>query len=300
MGRRFATVLCILGLLSCSFAFTGRGPISETPGVTTRCNRTEACFPFSSQEQYSLIWLCCEDDNGWVGAHFLLPFGTYLFTQSTVATVAQILFSEYIEATGLLLGGNLIIPVTDETKLETWTGSLTGDGTIGFIGIGVAALYARALGAPPLLRSGFRGSFWWKYFLLWALYGAIFLCHLWRTGPDSTLNPGAILATGVHLIYLLGLMPYVTTLGPNDTTGVWRNVHSRRKYTRKSQVWAFFGGWAAIVVAVQAQNFGFQYLPNDWYQVLVSVAVVTVVLLLVWSVRASPGLGVAKKPRTRR
>lgn len=273
-------------VVSLCSAFTARGPIANTPGVSVRCNRTEACLPFSQREQFSLDFLCCEDKNGWVSPHFLLPFGTYLFTHSVALTMLQVLFFEYIEATGLLLGANSIFAVDDNTPLETWAGSLAGDGTIGFLGIAVAALFVWATRAPPLLRSEWTGSFWCKYFLLWSLYGALFVLHLWRLGDDNPLNPGAIVTTAAQLLYLLALMPWYTTRTRKDRILVWQNPRTTKRRYKKSHVWTVFGLWAFVVFSTQIQTVGFQYLPNDWYQVLVSVLLVVLVLALVGAARA--------------
>lgn len=276
----------ILLLVASVSAFTSTGSIWDTPGVSTRCNRTESCLPFSSREQFSIDWLCCEDKNGWVAAHFLLPFGTYLFTHSITLTMLQVLFSEYIEATGLLLGSNTIFTVDDNTPLETWTGSLVGDGTIGFAAIGVAALLIYVFDAPPLIHDAMMGGVHRKYFFLWAGYSSLFLLHLWTTGPESTLNPGAIVSGVAGSLYLALFMPWVTTRAKSDWKLVWRRNRRSRRWTR-GRIRGFFAAWTAVVVVCDVQTVGLEYLANDWFQVGLSILLVTAVLAVAALIKRS-------------
>lgn len=199
--------------------------------------------------------------------------GTYLFTHSVTLTMLQVLFSEYLEALFAQIGRAVGL-FDDATASETWTGSLVGDGTIGFVGAALGALIAHVSDAPPLWRASYARSMWWKYLGLWGVYGAISLLHLWQSA--SPINPGAIAALLLQVVYVAWLLPLLTRLSALDYTLVWR---ARRGSGRARSVrFRLFAWWTAVLVAVYVQTVGLQYLPNDWYQVLVSVGVALLAL----------------------
>lgn len=258
----------------------------NTAGVASRCNRTESCLPHSARSQYSFDWFCCEDNNGWVAPHFVLPLWTFVYSRSFWVTTAQILLSETAEVTFLTLAvATGLTDFDDNRPLETWSGSLFGDGLHGMLAILTGYLFVRAVNSRRMLWPAAVGtapaSLKTKYFFLWALYAAIFAANLWRTA--GALNPGMIVVTVVHFPLLFWFYPWVTTLTSADHIYVWR-VRSRQQAVATAR--RLFRWFAVIELAINLQTVGLQYLANDWYQVWISVVVVTLVAGLVAAFRA--------------
>ena len=250
----------------------------DTAGVSTRCNRTESCLPHSARSQYSFDWLCCEDNNGWVAPHFVLPLWTFIYWRSFPITVAQIFLSETAEVTILTIATALGITQFDDNRpLETWAGSLFGDGLHGMLAILTGYFFLAAIGNkaplwPDTAGAAPAGSLKTKYFFLWALYAAFFAANLWRTA--GALNPGMILVTVVHMPLLFWFYPWVTTLTRADHIYIWR---ARSRQLAVARARRLFRWLALIELLVNLQTVGFQYLANDWYQVWLSVLAVTLV-----------------------
>lgn len=279
------------------------GPASHTsvPGIVTRCNRQESCLPYSSREQTSFDFFCCEDGTGWVAAHSTNPLGTgFFFGSAFVAFITAALF-EVFEIFLLTVFGSFVIFETNDLERETLAGAFFGDVLLqGSLGAIIYIFMRGAFNVPGPLESWFYMNTWLriKYLLLWAAYSSTFMI-VTRVGPEGQ-HYGLFIAVCLHAIFLFGILPF-STRSDSDERVVWQ----RRSYQYKNVVrnggvvrvqtgyrmshvpeslrWKFYAMWFFVSVLLSSQTTGLYYwAANEYYQVWTATGVVLLILAVIW------------------
>jgi len=261
-----------------------RAPGPEFPDIAVRCDKEAECGDYCARNQLSVDFLCCEDGTGWVAAHVLNPLLFYMFWQDAVWTALVVLLFEVMEIAFLTLAGGFVIFPTTPTELETWAGSLLGDGLLqGGTGLLFGILITYTWSMPPLVSSvalaratpggSARRA---RYIFFWAFQTAFFLALPW-TNAEDTARYGLYLCSGVHVVLVAFLYPRLLLADwPVDGQMLWRGARNRT--VPKGGFYA----WAVVIVALTLSTAGWRYLANDWFQVWLTSAV----LLVVYSVQA--------------
>ena len=263
-----------------------RAPAPEFPDIHTRCDKAAECGDYCARNQLSFDFLCCEDGTGWVAAHILNPLLFYMFWQDAAWTALVVLLFEVLEVTFVVLAGGFVIFPTTATELETWAGSLLGDGLAqGGLGLLLGVLIAYTFRMPPLVSTlarvraagpGARGRRA-RYIAYWALQTTLFLLLPWTNAAD-TVRYGLYACAGVQLLLLLLLYPRLLFNDwPLDGRLLWGPAADPAlggAGVPRGGFWA----WALCVAALSLSTAGWQYLANDWFQVWLTAAVLVTLL----------------------
>ena len=260
-------------------------PAVVKPEPFVRCDKAASCV-YCSRNHWSLVdFTCCEDGNGWVSAHMYAPFIFYVFFQSPVWTMFAFTGFEAFEVLALLATGQFVIFQTTEIDLESWSGSMFGDVSQGFVGLWMAVMLTYVFDFPLLVSTRWHARKYGKvgrrarYVITWGLHALSSIALTW-TNETDTLRYGLYTNMGVNALTFWLLYPFWLYSEREDRM-IWMSPADGTSYPKRRRN-AFFALCGLIILLVQLSNAGWHYLPSDWYQVWLTEAVIGTALT-VWA-----------------
>lgn len=268
-------LLFITGAIAYVTDCRGGRPPSIAPNLLERCNVTASCN-YCDRNQLSFDFLCCEDNSGWVSAHFLTPFLFYTYFQNPEWTMLLAFGFEPLEQ----LAFNLTAISVSELDAETLFGSVIGDAILqGGSGLWIGVLVTYCFDFPLLVsterrahrvkRPGRRR----RYIFTWMLHTTAIMLLSFKS--DNVLY-GLYANMALQILLFWGIFPWVTQLYHTDIDDelIWRKRFDESYVYPRNKRTGFFYLVGAIIISIQLSNAGFYYLPNDWYQVWLTEAII--------------------------
>lgn len=280
-------MLLALALLAGAAAFVidcrEAQPVVPEPDPLVRCDKAASCA-YCSRNHWSITdFICCEDGTGWVSTHVYVPMIFYLHFQSPVLTLTLFTVFEAFEVFALVTTNSFVLFQTDELELETWAGSMFGDIMQGLVGLWLGVMLVYVFDLPSLVSTPWhmqkhdaRGRRA-RYILVWAAASLSTIAVTWTNATD-TLRYGLYTNIGVLLLLFWVLYPFFLYTSAENTM-IWKSRLDGSIYPENWRKGFFFLS-GAIILAIAASNFGWQYLPSDWYQVWLTEAVIGTALTI--------------------
>lgn len=259
----------------------GGRPPSLAPNLLERCNVTASC-DYCDRNHLSFDFLCCEDNSGWVSAHFLTPFLFYVYFQNPEWTMLLAFGFEPFEQ----LAFNLTSTTVNGRDVETLFGSIVGDAVLqGGSGLWIGVLITYCFDFPILVSTEQRAhraknpGRRRRYIVTWMLHTAAILLLAFKHG---NILYGLYANMLLQLIIFWGVFPWVTSLYHTDSDDVllwYEDLQFVNIYPKSKRI-GFFYSVGAIILSIQFSNIGFHYLANDWFQVWLTEAIIITVLTI--------------------
>jgi hypothetical protein len=267
--------LCVTQLHAYVTDCRGGRPPSIAPNLLERCNITASC-DFCDRNHLSFDFLCCEDTGGWVSAHFVTPFLFYVYFQNPEWTMLLALGFEPFEQ----LAVNLTSLAINERDAETLFGSVVGDAFIqGGTGLWVGVLVTYCFDFPLLVSTEYRAKMFnsmgrrRRYIIGWMLHTAAIMTLSFSSG---TILYGLYINMALQLLLFWVIFPWATQIYHTvaDENLIWRQNNSNSQTFPRNKRVGFFYLVGGIIFCIQISNAGINYLPNNWYQVWLTEAII--------------------------
>lgn len=264
-------------------------PASLTPNLLQRCDKALSCN-ICERNPEGLDWLCCEDASGWKSAHIVTPLWFYLHFQNAEWTMLLVVIGKIMESAPLAFsGGNMVFIPTDMANFGTLNGAIIGDILIqGNLAIFIGWMICYIFDFPILVSTWYRANLFNKQYIRnWYMIAMtiVLLTFLFIpiTNAADTIRYGLYINAATQVLALWVVFPFFVFNGESADELIWKldptDSESIIYPKGKRYIWFFCTG--AIILALHMANGGWQFLPNDWFQIwLIAVPILATLTLV--------------------